>query len=159
MNPTFLEYEVALILAKYGKSAVLGVLSQKLDLTQDELQSALKAGPDKKTSKQSHPRLLDPEPIEAIVRQYPKKAKYLRELCDRFQDRSFLPELRDVKRFFEQRSRPFGSTKSRADSLSRLLQILAEMDSSELAVLCEATATGAYSSLGIIADEILRKHG
>jgi len=65
--------------------------------------------------------------------------------------------LRDVKRFFEQRQRPLGTAKSRTDTFPKLAKLLAELDVSELKSMCDSQAQGAYSSLGIISDEILRR--
>ena len=159
MTTTYLEYEVALLLAKYGKSAVLGCLSRKLQLAPSELEASLQEVPSKRASSGARAKHDALDHLEVLVQKYPRKGPFLRTLRDRFQDRTFLPELRDVRRFFEQNRGSWGSTKSRADSLGRLLNLLAELETSKLASLCEAKPEGTYSSLELIADEILRKHG
>lgn len=159
MSPPYLDYEIMLLLAKYGKSAVLGSLSRKLKLTPAELEAALHHVPAPKAGQRSPARRDHADPTEELAHKYPKKAHLLRTLRDRFQHRQFLPELRDVKRFFEQHRSHLGSIKSRADSFPRVLQLLSELNLAELEVLCRGEPNGSYSSLELIADEILRKHG
>src|SRR5262245_17264202 len=114
--PAYLEYEVALLLAKYGKAAVLNALAAKIQLSQDELESLLKEIPSRKPRGQSSKSPPASAAIDEIIRQHPSKARLLRTLHDRFQKRSFLPELRDVRRFLEQHTRALGATRSRAES-------------------------------------------
>jgi hypothetical protein len=158
MSSMYLDYEVALLLAKYGKDAVLNALAQKVQLSHEELESLLKELPNKKPGARSKRRPSVVDSIDQLSREHPTKAHLLRTLHGRFQNRTFLTELRDVRRFFEQHSRDFGSTKSRAESLPRLLKVLAELDLPELNALCQAEPQSAYSSLGLISDEILRQH-
>jgi hypothetical protein len=159
VTTAYLDYEVALLLAKYGKVAVLSSLSKQLKLSQNELEDSLHAIPEPKPSRGAAAKAHALDPTDEIAKEYPKKAEYLRRLRDRFESRAFLPELRDVRRFFDQHRSDFGSNKSRAESLPQLLRLLAELSISELDSLCGAQAQDSYSSLGLIADEILRKHG
>lgn len=154
---TYLEYEVALLLAKYGKDAVLQALAAKIQLSQGELELLLNEIPMKKVSARSRKAATNMDAIGELTQEHPEKAEQLRKLHSRFQMRTFLPELRDVRRFFEQHSRNLGRIKSRAESMQRLFKLLAEFDLPDLAALCEVEPEGAYSSLGVISDEILRR--
>ena len=153
----FLEYEVALLLAKYGKEPVLRMLAEKLACPQMELEALLTDIEKKKVAPPRYRAVPTADRLETIISQHPEKANQLRVLNSRFQNRTFLPELRDVRRFFEQHSRTLGQTKSRAESLSKLLKLLADLDLTELDALSNARESGEYSSLGIISDEILRR--
>ncbi len=152
----YLEYEVALLLAKYGKDAVLHALAGKMQLSHEELESLLKQLPSRKPRGRSRDRT-PMDSIDEIIRAHPAKAKCLRALNARFQNRTFLPELRDVRRFFEQHSRSLGSSKSRAESFRPLFNLLAELELPELDSLCQSEPNGEFSSLGVISDQIL--HG
>ena len=154
---TFLEYEVALLLAKYGREPVLRMLAEKLACPQTELEALLTTIEKKKAVAPRSRCAPTADRLETLISQHPEKAGQLRVLISRFQNRTFLPELRDVRRFFEQHSRNLGHTKSRAESLSKLLEILADLDLIELDALSNASDSGVYSSLGIISDEILRR--
>jgi hypothetical protein len=153
----FLDYEVALLLAKYGKSALLKALAQKINLTPEQLESILQATP--APGRSAHPRKKPSasDLVDALAQENPEKAQSLRTLQARFENRSFLPELRDVKRFFDQRHRELGSAKSRVETFPKVLKLLAELDTAELAGLCQSQPEAGRSSLGIISDEILRR--
>jgi len=159
MSPIYLDYEVALLLAKYGKPAVVESLARTLQLDEAEIHTALNELPRSKSAVKQKATSTQHGVLDELVRDNPEKAKHIRTLHDRFHNRTFLPELRDVKRFFYEHSHPFGSAKSRADSLPRLLQLLAELDVAELETLSAVDVSNGYSSLGIISDAILRKHG
>ena len=153
----FLEYEVVLLLAKYGKNALLHALAQKISVTPEELETLLQKLPASKLGSRPTKRPSAQELISELAQAHPDKANMLRTLHGRFENRSFLPELRDVKRFFEQRTHTLGAAKSRVAALPKLLQLLSELPVSELEALTHSKPDGTYSSLGIISDEILRR--
>lgn len=154
----FLDYEVTLLLAKYGKSSLLEALAKKLELTPDQLEATLQTPPNQRSV--SHSRKKPPpfDLLKQLSREFPNKAHLLQTLYERFDNRTFLPELRDVRRFFDQHARPLGASKSRAESIEKVLRLLAELDVAELEALCQAQPENAYSSLGLISDEILRRN-
>lgn len=156
-EPRFLEYEVALLLAKYGKPSLLKALAQKLNATPEQLETILQSPPNQAFPSRARKKVSGSSVVEDLAQKHPDKAQFLRVLQARFENRGFLPELRDVKRFFEQRQHPLGATKSRVDAFPKLAKLLAELDVSELSALCQSQPQGAYSSLGIISDEILRR--
>ena len=138
----FLDYEVALLLAKYGKTALLQSLAKKLQLTPDQLEVILQTPLNDKSASRSAKGLSTVNFIEQLAQEYPNKAQLLRTLQGRMENRTFLPELRDVKRFFEQHNRPLGSSKSRAETLPKVLRLLAELDVAELEDLAVQCSTG-----------------
>jgi hypothetical protein len=152
----FLDYEVALLLAKYGKNAVLDALAKKLQLTPDQLEVALQTFPNEKSGSRSR-KTSTIDLVTQLAQENPNKAQLLRTLHGRFENRTFLPALRDVKRFFERHARQLGASKSRAESLPKVLRLLAELDVAELEALSHAQPENTYSSLGVISDEILRR--
>jgi hypothetical protein len=153
----FLDYEVALLLAKYGKTALLDALARKLQLTPDQLEAILQTPLNERPASSSKKRPRPVDLVSQLAQEYPSKAQLLRTLHGRFGNRTFLAELRDVKRFFEQHDRPLGASKSRTETLPKVLRLLAELDIAELEALCQAQPDNAYSSLGVISDEILRR--
>jgi len=153
----FLDYEVALLLAKYGKTALLAALAKQLQLTPAELDVLLQTTLDNQAASRSKKRQEPVDLVAQLAHEYPSKAQLLRTLHGRFRNRTFLPDLRDVKLFFEQHDRPLGASRSRADTLPKVLRLLAEFDIAELEALCQAQPERAYSSLGVISEEILRR--
>lgn len=154
----FLDYEVTLLLAKYGKDALLAALAKKLQLTPDQLEAILQTPLNEESVSRSRKKPPAVDRVTELAQEFPNKAQWLRTLHGRFENRTFLRELRDVKRFFEEHARPLGTLKSRAESLPKLLTLLAELDVAELESLCQAQPENAYSSLGVISDEILRRN-
>ncbi|HZT82764.1 MAG TPA: hypothetical protein VFA26_21215 [Gemmataceae bacterium] len=152
----FLDYEVALLLAKYGKTAVLDALARKVQLTPGELEAILQGPVREKPAASSRKKPSLADLVAELAGENPGKAEYLRILYARFGNRTFLPELRDVRRFLEEHDRSAGALKSRADTATRVVKLLADLDVAELQALCQTQPENAYSSLGVISDEILR---
>ena len=96
--------------------------------------------------------------LDEICVKHPERAKRLRTLHARYQSKSFLPELKDVKRFLE-RHGDVGSLKSRLDATPKVLHRLAEVPLDVLDELASTPEQRGYSSLGAISDEILRRPG
>jgi hypothetical protein len=153
----FLDYEVALLLARYGKRSLLDALAKKLELTPKQLEVILQTPLNERSVSRSRKKPSPVDVVKQLAQEYPKKADFLQMLHQRFSNRTFLPELRDVRRFFDQHARPLGASKSRAESVGKVLRLLAELDVAELEALCQAQPENAYSSLGLISDEILRR--
>ena len=151
----FLEYEIALILAKYGERKVLSAMAKKLGLSPEEIEGKLRKlneiPPKKLRRNLSEPR----STIEALLARYPSKSEYLKILFARFQNKTFLPEFRQIKQFLERRTAETGQIKSRTEAMPRLFNLLGSLEESELATLCQDSEKGEQSSLGIISDEIM----
>jgi len=156
-SPKFLDYELALLLAKYGRNALLGALAKKLELTPEQLEAILQTPLNEKSVSRSRKKPSPVDLVTQVAQEDPTKAHLLRTLYGRFENRTFLPELRDVRRFFDRHGRPLGASKSRAQSLPKVLRLLAELEVAELEALCQAQPENVYSSLGLISDEILRR--
>lgn len=150
-----LKYHLALLLAAHGERAVIAALADTIKLSQAELEKLLIELKESEPRKRRKPAEPKQDVVEMLVTQYPGKAEALRILAARYRNKTFLSELRDVRRFFEQHSRPFGQTKSRADALPKLARLLADLDLEELTALCALPEDHEYSSLGVISDQIL----
>ncbi len=79
------------------------------------------------------------------------------ELAKRFEDKSFLPSLGDVREFF----RVYGITepvpKSRASAVPKVFKFIAKMETNEVQGILENGMFSGPSRLGPIADAILRR--
>lgn len=152
-----LDYEIALLLAKYGDKRVVATLAHNLGLSTESLERKFSE------LKNVKPRASARKPVDisrmmdSIVAENPEKASHLRLLLARFQNKTFLAELKDVRRFFERRGQIPSAIKSRAETAPRLFKLLATLDAAELAGLCETDEQKDHSSLGIISDEIMRR--
>jgi hypothetical protein len=154
----FLDYEIVLLLAKYGEKRVVSGLAGKLGLSPEELQAKLSELNKVKPRTSSRKPVGTSRILESIVAENPEKAPNLGVLLTRFQNKTFLPELKDVRRFFDRNSHPLRRVKSRVAAAPQLFKLLAALDPSALATLCEGDQQKEYSSLGIISDEIMRRN-
>jgi hypothetical protein len=153
----FLDYEIALLLAQYGREATLAAMARHIGDSQAELEKILDDIGREKPKAQRKPKPPISDPVEVAVAAHPDKAKYLQAAAARFQNRSFLPELRDVKRLFDQHGHNLGRPKSRQECLPKVLNLLADLGDPELESLLANHESRGYSSLSVISDEILRR--
>lgn len=156
----FLDYEIILLLAKHGERPVLNALAKRLGISPqrlyDQLNEITKLQINKaKPRKQPNISRV----VDYIAEKHPDKASNLRLLLEQFQDKTFLPELRDIKRFFERHGRPLDGIKSRAEAGPRLFELLATLETRDLEGLYEGANKKGPSSLGLISDQIMRRSG
>jgi hypothetical protein len=153
----YLQYEIILLLAKYGERQVLNALASHLQISTDVLEERLKEiiqlKPRIKTKKKTDPAAI----IETLVAHNADKAESLKILFSRFQNKTFLPELKDVKRFCNRRGIDIGMVKSRTASAPKLFKLIASLETKAVAILIDDFNAGEYSSLGILADEIMKR--
>ncbi|MBW8073681.1 MAG: hypothetical protein GJU77_08410 [Ferrovum sp.] len=156
----FLDLEVSLILLKHGKEALLQAVARRMQLSDEalrlELDTLLRA---KITSSSKKKITTKPFILDSILVGREGKADYLHQLCARFENRTFLSELKDVRRFFDRHGRSIPTWKSRVLAQASLFRLLADLDISELKKLLDEEPAGAeVSSLGLISDEILGRN-
>ncbi len=153
-----LELELSLLFVKYGERKVLRSLAKVNGLGDSELKTKLKRTrqlerkPLTKKRKQVASKTID-----EIISQAPQKSHLLKLLYSRFQSKSFLPELRDIKRLFNRHSLESKNLKSRNASVPKIFRLLATLDEKELEELTQEQDKRTYSSLGIISEEIMRR--
>lgn len=152
-----LELEVALLLVKHGKQSVLQAMALLLRLSAQELETELGKLSDVSYALAAKKRSQGkPFSLDSILKGREEKADSLRQLQARFENRTFLPELKDVKRFFERYGKRVPSLKSRSSAQAPLFKLLADLESPTLTkLLAESPTSATFSSLGIISDEIL----
>ena len=153
----FLDYEIALLLAKYGGKRVVTALARGLELPEERLQAKLTEVNKLKPHASGRKRVDSSAVLDTIAAEHPEKISDLRLLLTRYENKTFLPELKDVRRFFARYSHPLRGIKSRTDSVPQLFSLLATLDVSELKKLTESIPEKEYSSLGIISEEIMRR--
>ena len=155
-NQTLLDLELRLLIARYGKTKVAKALSGigNTDLP------AIKAGIEdyENGAKRSKAQRRTEKSIEEMIREVnpanPDVAHLLEKLARAYENKEFLPELREVRRFLEYRDIPTSKIRSRRDAFPIVLEALAPCSIDELRELDEENR-GSRSDLGIITDQIL----
>ena len=158
MNPDkdLLGLELRLLIARHGKARVNEVLSSIGDTNLATLDSDVKAyeGRTRRSKARSRSRKSIDEMIREANLENPNAERFIRKLALAYEDRQFLRELREVKRFLESRRTSAAKFRSRADALPAVIKVLAQTEPDELATLVERKATPG-GDLGIIANQIL----
>ena len=150
-----ISFDISILIIRYGKSAVLRELSDQLGLSESDLEMKLHIIHQKKHVEKK--KKAAEFSLENQLTSDPEKDKALRKLKARFDNRTFLPELRDIKRLLDRRGISSRTLKSRATSQKILFSALAKEDIKSLTrLLEEPTSNGSFSSLGIISEEILK---
>ena len=159
MNPdkALLGLELRLLIARHGKPRVSEVLSsiEEFDLaTLDSEVKAYEEGRSRRRRAQPRPRKSVDEMIRQANPENPDAEPLIRRLALAYEDKRFLPGLREVKRFLEFRQISADRFRSRADALPVVIKVLAKADPHELAAFDEKREARG-GDLGIIAAQIL----
>jgi hypothetical protein len=151
-----LQRELAILLATHGQEPVLHALATTLKLSNEDLGKLIDELGSAKPRTRTGPTPTIRDVIDSLSARSPGKADTLRQLVIRYVNRTFLPDLRDVRRFFDRHSRSLGQVRSRAKALPELAALLADLPVCELRDLCDVPEQDEYSSLGVISNQILR---
>ena len=156
-DKALLGLELRLLIARHGKARVSEVLSSIEDVDLPALDSDVKTyeeGRPRRRTARPRPRKSVDEMIREANPENPDAERLVRKLALAYEDKRFLPGLREVKRFLESRRISAEKFRSRADALPAVIRVLARADPDELAALDERNdARG--GDLGIIARQIL----
>lgn len=156
-DKALLGLELRLLIARHGKARVSEVLSSIEDIDLPTLDSDVKTYEEGRARRRrGRPRSgksVD-EMIREINPENPDAERLVRKIALAYEDRRFLPGLREVKRFLESRRISAERFRSRADALPAVIRVLAEASAGELAALDEKNEARG-GDLGIIARQIL----
>lgn len=153
----FLSLHLSLLLAQHGESSLLEALSPLLGSEPADLYARLtdvhKVG-HARTKKRTGASK-GATSIESLLAEHPDKADVLRKIQARFVARTYLPELKDVRRFLDRHGQPSTSLKKRDEGFARVARQLVHLSPDELQSVLNEQAPSGYSSLGVISDQIL----
>ena len=148
MSSKLLDIDVQLLILRYGRPKVLQALARLGKQTVEDLEHQLRAAAPKPKAKRPKPSAMDL--LASACRERPEIAEFLRALALHFDNRTFLPHLRDVRRFLDQIGTPPAKLRSRAAAAPFLIQALAKLtpeDLSRLSVTDESAGESDYSLL------------
>lgn len=155
MTNDLLDIDVRLLVLRYGRTNVLQALARTGDQTLDELERQLQALAERKATKAKRAK---PSILELVAAQAQERHDYaepLRTLALGFENRTFLPQLRDVQRFLDRSDTKHGKLKSRAAAAPLVIRALAKLPLDELNRLITAEKTGNDSDYALLARAIM----
>ena len=146
----FLNIHIGILLAQYGKGALLDELAIQLDQPLTDLQAMLadiqKVG---HVRHKSSPRKNLGVKAESDFGNDPEMAALIQRLKERFDNRTFLRELKDVRRFLERNGHTVGALKARGLAFPRIARLLVTLPAAELVAMLAQEPQGEFSALGI----------
>ena len=155
MSTELIQIEVEILLLKYGEDSVLKALSAAIVSTEEELRKKIDALKEKK-AKTTKGRRTKKQPLdiaEEVIARSPNKDQ-LMNLAISYQNRQFLPQLRDVRRFLGR----FGirkNVKSRNDATRVVFECLNRYSQEELESLASDSNAEGQSSFSKLAGHIM----
>lgn len=155
---TLLDLELRLLVARYGKlrvSKALEAIEEDVDLTL--LDTEIRTYKGKARRSKTKPR--SRKTIEEMVQNSSPKSLnaelLIKKLAHAYENKEFLPKLREVKLLLQSRGVPVVKIRSRAAALPIVIRALAQYDLNELKAFDKKRKPVHVSDLGMIADQIL----
>lgn len=155
MTDELLQLELRFLICRHGKQRILAVLARLGDQTVDELEGQIRELEGKKKVKAPRPSIIDRAISEG--KQHPELAESLRALAVRFQNRTFLPNLRDVQRFLDQTGLSKEKLKSREAAVPLLMRALTNLTPDGLQQLLAQSTVRGESDYSLLARAIMGK--
>jgi hypothetical protein len=156
MTDKTLDLEVRLLILRYGRRRIIDALAGLGEQTVEELESELAAAFERKARRNDRPEERSASDIIAeACRDRPEIGGLVTTLVNRFENRTFLPQLRDVVRFLDRAGISHGKLKSRRASVSKLISALASLNASELRQLASPPQGESDNDFALLAREIM----
>jgi len=157
MEKNYLEIEIKLLVLKYGHTAVLKGLAMAANTSLEEIEAMIRRITERKTSKaRTLQRKTAIETAEKIISSS-ANYKLLHELAVRYQDRTFLPQLRDARQFLE-RHGINQKVKKRSVAVRPVFEVLLAQSQEELKELLAELHPAGTSTFSQLANEIIGHH-
>jgi hypothetical protein len=156
MKDELLNIDVHVLVLRYGRQKVLAALSRLVEQTPAQLEEQLQALDHKKSAsrrKAPNPSLVEVATSEC--RGDPDILEPLRVLAVAFENRSFLPNLRDVQRFLDRAGASPQKFKSRAIAGPAVIRALSRRPKDELTSLASRDASGGESDYSLLSRAIM----
>lgn len=151
----FLDLHLSLLVAQHGKERVREALSTIDDAAVDKIRDDIETfGKSPRTRRVRRPRKSIEELIRDANPSNPEAASIVEQLARAYENKEFLPVLRDVRNFLASRSVLFATLRSRTDALPMIVNTLARCELDELRSLDRGRQTQG-GDLGVITDQIL----
>jgi hypothetical protein len=154
MKDQLLQLEMQLLVLRHGRRAVLQALAQLGNHTLEEVESEIWELEARKTTRKPKPVTADTVIAKAFSER-PSDIPLVEALVRDYENKVFLPQLRDVQRFLDRIGGTRGRLKSRSTALPQLIKSLARMSSAELKDLRQDAGHSGKSDYELLAREIM----
>lgn len=156
MKDELLDIDVRVLVLRYGREKVLAALSRLVEQTPAQLEEQLNAlGHKKSVGRRKAPNPSLVEVATSECRGDSEILEPLRALAVAFENRSFLPNLRDVQRFLDRAGASPQKFKSRAIAGPAVIRALSKRPKDELTSLASRDASGSESDYSLLSRAIM----
>lgn len=150
--------KLRLLLLQHGRREVVQALAALGEQTVEDVEAELRKLEQKKASRTR--RVVSAvDALGDVHRDIPETDEPLRRLAIRFDNRSFLPQLRDVQLFLERFNSAKRKVKSRRDAAQQVVSALSRLTADELSQLLRLPEGEKDSDYADLARQIMRRHG
>lgn len=151
-----LEGELRSMVQQYGYSRVARVL-EGMEQTEGDVRHCLSKSDDSTKSKPISPSTRRSASAYAAKLELPPETRsMIIELASRFEAKTFVPTIGDVRNFFRFYGMDGGQFKSRTAAMGRIFKVLASMDGKEIKRILDDQLFSGPARLEPIADAIRR---
>lgn len=158
MTNDFLKTQLRLLIAQFGRRAVLDALAGASNTTPEQIEDEFRKLETTRRAK-SAKRV---KPLDELLASLPtvgsRKQELLAQLGRMFEAKQFLPNLRDAADFLLRGGVSDRKYKSRKEVLTPVLKRLSEMSESELeSLVAHSTNTSGKSDYAVLANQLMGK--
>jgi hypothetical protein len=155
MTNQLLEIDVRLLVLRYGRQRILKVLARLGEQTPEDLERQLQRVEQRPNAQRAtKPRQSLSDVLAVECRERPELAEPLRAIAVNFENRTFLPHLRDVQRFLD-RMGASQHAKSRAETGPALIRALSKLKREELVMLAARAGSARESDYSLLSRAIM----
>ena len=156
MKDQLLEIDVRLLVLRYGRQRVVKVLARLGQQTPEELERELRTAEQRSNSDRVAKQTQSlTDVVDFECREHPEIAESLRSIAVRFENRTFLPHLRDVQRFLDRMGASERTAKSRAATGPALIRTLSKLKREELVMLVARDGSPRESDYSLLSRAIM----
>ncbi len=155
MMDQLLPFEIRLLILRYGCRKVLEAMATVGDQSLEDLERQLVALEARIRSRVKRTPKPAQELIAAASKGQRETERLLSAVINRYQNRTFLPQLRDVERFLNHRGVAHTRLKSRVAALPKIIDGLSRLSQEQLKALAEDIGTEGQSDFALLAHQIM----
>lgn len=143
-----------LLIAEYGRDRVIAALAEIENVEFDAIEREIQAHKQRKIGR----RYKQSSTLSELLKNSnldPKKLALINQIGCAYENKKYLPELWQAKRFLDSRGIETRNIRSRIAALPLIVKVLSNLSADELTDLAAGSSKSARGDLGIIADQIL----
>lgn len=154
MTDQLLQLELRFLILRYGRGRVVAAIAQLGEQSVTDIEREI----DKVVARRPRQRITPKGASELVAGAClarPDVANFLKSLALRYDNKSFLPQLREVERFLARSKVEHGKLKSRKAASPAVVRALAELPAEELKRLVTSSPSTSGSEYAMLALEIM----